>query len=315
MHDFEGLRLKTTIFVLVALLVWAGLVQSPARGATTTHTLTVGGLVRTYLLHLPPSYARGTPVALVFVLHGGGGTATQIEPFTNFSVLADRQGFVVVYPDAVERNWNDGREVQQIQAQRERVDDVAFFSAMIETLARAYSIDPRRIFATGISNGGFMSQLLAIRLADRLAAIAAVAAGMAPSVAEQPPKGSISVLIMNGTEDRLVPYGGGTVAFNRGKTISTDEIVRKWTVYDQCAEGPITAVLPDIDPSDGTRVKQTTYTRCTRGTEVILYTIEGGGHTWPGGAQYLPQRIVGKVSRDINATDVIWQFFARHPRQ
>lgn len=308
------LRFMPRLLLLVILPIWTASAQEPAGGASAARSILINGVQRTFLLHIPPSYLRGTPTALVFVLHGGGGTGKQIEPFTNFSVLADGHGFVVVYPDAVDRNWNDGREAQQLRAQREGVDDVAFFSAMIGTLSREYSIDPRRIYTTGISNGGFMSQLLAVRLGDRLAAIAAVAAGMAPSVAEQPPKESISVLIMNGTEDRLVPYGGGNVALNRGKTISTDEIVRKWTASNRCAASPITAVLPDADPSDGTRIKQTIYTRCARGTEVVLYTIEGGGHTWPGGAQYLPARVVGRVSRDLDATQVIWEFFAKHPR-
>lgn len=289
--------------------------QPSAAGTTVARTITAGGRQRTYLLYLPPAAARRTPMALLFVLHGGGGTGQRMSSFTGFSGLADRHGFAVVYPDAVDRNWNDGREAQQIRAQHEEIDDVAFFAAMIDALSKELPVDPDRIYATGISNGGFMSQLLAVRLSHRLAAIAAVAAGMAPSVAEQPPKEPISVLVMNGTEDRLVPYRGGDVVGNRGKTIATDKIVQKWKVHNQCAEGPVATVLPDKDPSDGTTVTQVTYTRCARGTEVVLYTIEGGGHTWPGGAQYLPARIVGRVSRDISATEVIWQFFARHPRK
>lgn len=305
---------RTRIPLVLVLVLCLGLAPALA-AASASRSIRVGGIQRTFLLHVPPSSARSSPAPLVFVLHGGGGTGRQIEPFTGFSTLADRYGFLAVYPDAVDRNWNDGRSAQSIRPQREGIDDVAFFSAMIDALSQEYAIDPKRIFATGISNGGFMSQLLAARLADRFDAIAAVAAGMAPAVAEEfRPMEPVSVLVMNGTDDPLVPYHGGNVAGNRGKTIDNAEIIRKWASYDRCADGPAIVALPDTDPSDGTRVKRTAYSRCARETEVVLYTIEGGGHTWPGGVQYLPQRIIGRVSRDINATQVIWEFFARHPR-
>jgi polyhydroxybutyrate depolymerase len=104
------------------------------------------------------------------------------------------------------------------------------------------------------------------------------------------------------------------VVRNRGETISTDEIIRKWVTANKCAGDPVAIQLPDTDPSDGTRVTKTAYTACAQQSVVVLYTIEGGGHTWPGGSQYLPRGIVGRVSRDINANEVIWAFFAAHPR-
>jgi len=235
--------------------------------------------------------------------------------FTGFNALADRHGFIVVYPDAFERNWNDGRGDPTIRSQAEGIDDVGFIAALITRLSKEYPIDPGRIFSTGISNGGFMSQLLAARLSSRLAAIAPVAAGMAPSVAAAlRPERAVSVLVMNGTDDPLVPYGGGAVARHRGETVSTDEIIRGWVAANRCTGAPEVVRLPDVAPMDGTRVKKTAYPTCAEQTAVVLYTIEGGGHTWPGGPQYLPRSIVGRVSRDINASEVIWQFFASHPR-
>ena len=304
-------RLTAVLVLTISLCV----TQVVAQGTTTARAIQVGGHQRTFRVHIP-SARRTAPVPLVFALHGGGSTGTQMERFVTFSALADRYGFIVVYPDAIDRNWNDGRDAGSIRTQREGIDDVAFFSAMLERLSKEFRVDPNRVYATGISNGGFMSQLLVVRLSDRIAAIAAVAAGMAPAVAENfHPREPVSVLIINGTEDRLVPYRGGDVARNRGKTIAADEIIKKWARRNRCTKGPATASLRDVDASDGTRVIQTTYTQCARGTEVVLYTIEGGGHTWPGGSQYLPRAIVGRVSRDLDATSVIWEFFTRHPRQ
>jgi len=302
-------RARIAVVILVVALA------VPASGASITRTIDVGGLRRTFILHVPPSIPAGRAVPLVFALHGGGGAGRQMDRFTGFSAQADRHGFLVVYPDAWERNWNDGRGDPNIRSQAEGIDDVGFISALITLLSREYPIDPGRIFATGISNGGFMSQLLAARLSERIAAIAPVAAGMGPAVAASlRPSVPVSVLVMNGTDDPLVPYEGGPVARNRGQTIATDEIIRKWVAANRCAEGPEVIQLPDTDPADGTRVRKTAYTSCAQQSAVVLYTIEGGGHTWPGGVQYLPRAMVGRVSRDINATDVIWQFFASHPR-
>lgn len=295
-------------------LAWSLLV-APASGASTTRALEVGGLRRTFVVHVPQSLPPGVPVPLVFVLHGGGGTGPQIERHTGFSKVADREGFIAVYPSAVDRNWNDGRGDPQIRSQADGIDDVGFIAAVITRLADEYRIDPRRIFSTGISNGGFMSQRLAAQLAARIAAIVAVAAGMAPAVAAGlRPSAPVSVLVINGTDDPLVPYGGGPVARTRGETISTGRIVAAWVAANRCTGDPEVVDLADTDPSDGTRVTKTAYTACAQRSVVVLYTIEGGGHTWPGGRQYLPRGIVGRVSRDVNANEVIWQFFAAHPR-
>jgi len=160
-----------------------------------------------------------------------------------------------------------------------------------------------------------MSQLLAARLSDRIAAIAAVSSGMAPAVAASlQPAAPVSILVINGTDDPLVPYRGGPVVRDRGETISTNAIIRKWVTANHCKENPIVMQLPDTDPSDGTRVQKTAYLECAQHSVVALYRIDGGGHTWPGGSQYLPPAIIGRVSRDLNATQVIWQFFANHPR-
>ncbi len=305
---------RLTALVVVLALATVGVSASHTQGASIDQAIDVGGIRRTYVLHVPPALPS-TAVPLVFILHGGGGTGRQIERATRFSDIADRAGFIAVYPDGIGRSWNDGRGDPHITAQRERIDDVAFIAALIGALSQRYRVDSRRVYVTGISNGGFMSQLLAARLSSRIVAIAPVAAGMGPTVAASlRPDQPVSVLVINGTADPLVPYGGGPVARNRGTTIPTEEIIMKWAAANRCAAAPASTYLPDVDATDRSRIKVTTYAGCAQRTEVVLYTIEGGGHTWPGGTQYLPARLIGPVNRDIDATDVIWKFFANHPR-
>src|SRR3989304_2716891 len=143
-----------------------------------------------------------------------------MEQMTQFSGLADREGFIAVYPDAVERNWNDARDAPNIQAQRENGEEFVFIGALIPLLTREFGIDPRRVYSTGISNGAFMSQRLAVELSDRIAAIAPVVGGMAPRLRERTPKTPVSVLVMNGTDDPLVPSQGGPGAGTPGGTTS-----------------------------------------------------------------------------------------------
>ncbi len=274
-------------------------------------TLRHGGLVRTYRVHLPPSYDAGKRWPVVLALHGGGATGRGTERLTHLGEIADRHGFIVVYPDGIRRGWADGRG--GTGAERAGVDDVGFLAALIDKLAGEYSIDPARVYATGISNGGFMSQRLACELSARIAAIAVVAATIGESLAGRcKPLRPVPVLMIHGTEDPLVPWAGGKVKVGAGgRILSVNASIRKWASLDGCAATP--TVTPSRKPStDGTRVRREVYGGCTDGAEVVLYAIEGGGHTWPGGLQYFPERFIGKTSRDIDAGEVIWEFFARH---
>ena len=229
--------------------------------------------------------------------------------FTHFDALADQQSFIVAYPDSTNGNWNDTREVS-------RSDDVGFLRALIDELERSYPIDPHRVYATGISNGGFFSNRLACELTDKIAAIASVAATMPePLVSSCKPSRPISVLYMQGTQDPLVPIGGGKIGFRRGRSrgtcISLADAEMFWLAHDHISSAPSAADLPDL-VHDGTHVHRQVWTGGRDQTEVVVYTIEGGGHTWPGGPQYLPKIIVGKASRNLDATVAIWQFFQTH---
>jgi polyhydroxybutyrate depolymerase len=302
------------VWLIVAAWSVAAVPSATADRATGSHTLAVGGLTRTYLLHVPPTLPAG-PAPLVLVFHGGGGTGLGAERLTRFSELADREGVLVAYPEGVGRNWYDGREFSAgSRAHRERIDDVGFVAAMLDAIARSRAVDPRRIYATGISNGAVFSHYLAAHISPRIAAIAPVVGGIAdPPDAWLRPERPVSVLILQGTADPLVPYRGGAVAFGRGLILDTEDAARRWARLNGTAAEPRATVLPapGKDHCGGRRV---TYPGGRDGSEVVLVRLDGGGHTWPGGGQHLPEGIIGRVCRDFSATTVIWEFFRTHPK-
>jgi polyhydroxybutyrate depolymerase len=245
------------------------------------------------------------------VFHGGEGQPQQIERHTGFSDLADREGFIVAYPEGINKHWNDGRE------NAPQVDDVAFVTAVIEDLARGFYVDRKRIYATGISNGGMFSQRLACELSGPIAAIASVAATMPDALkARCKPSHPISVLMIHGTDDPLIPYRGGAMARGTmgGNVLSAADAIKFWVSHNKCSPTPATLELGfDRDPKDGTRVEGESYDHCTANVEVKLVTVVGGGHTLPGSRQYLPERLVGRTSMEMNGTEAIWRFFKRRP--
>lgn len=296
-----------------------GAAAGPSDSTGQVGSIASGGLNRTYRLYVPLAHDKSKAVPLVIALHGGGGTGLNMERLTlgGFNRLAAGEGFVVVYPDGVDRHWNDGRGIQEYRAHREDVDDVGFIAALIEHLHQTLGIDRARVYATGISNGGLFSQRLARELAPRIAAIGVVAVSMSDKIAQmRPPARPISVLLMPGIDDPLVPWGGGDIGFRgsrpAGRVLSVADTVAAWTGLNRCPPRADVAMEPDRDPNDGTRVRWEAYAPCAEGTEVVLYAVEGGGHTWPGGWQYLPERLIGRTSRDIDANHVIWSFFKKH---
>ena len=283
-----------------------------AERALVPHTLEVDGITRSYHLHVPPALGPA-PTPLVLVFHGGGGTGPGTERLTRFTALADREGFLVAFPEGIEKNWNDGREFTSSRAHRDHVDDVAFVTALVDAIGRMHAVDPRRVYATGISNGGIFSHYLAAHLSARIAAIAPVVGGIAdPPEAWLRPEQPVSVLMLRGTRDPLVPYHGGAVAFGRGKIIDTEEAARRWAALNGGRE-PVREPLP-ADGKDRCGGLRTIYPGGRDGSEVTLVRLDGGGHTWPGGAQYLPELLIGRVCRDFDATALIWDFFKAHPK-
>jgi polyhydroxybutyrate depolymerase len=291
--------------------------QRPVLESRCEH-LAVAGRTRTYRLYVPAR--RHGPAPLVLVLHGGGGSGANMEELTleQFNRLADRNGFIVAYPDGVGRGWNDGRSDLKAEAVKEGVDDVGFLRVLVEKLGRAYDVDRQRVFATGLSNGGLMSYRLACDAADLFAAVAPVAANMSVELAPKcRPASPVSVLIIDGKDDPIMPWAGGEIKVlwtRRGAVLPAQASFERWVELDGCAKPTIDAPVDRI-ADDGTSLVRHAARHCRGTTEVLLYEVDGGGHTWPSGEPYLGERIVGKVSRELNASEEIWNFFARHPRR
>ena len=287
----------------------------PAQG-TTCHTLNIDGMERSYRLYVPPNAAARDRLPLIAVLHGGGGAGISMIGMTkgSFHTLADREGALIVYPDALNHNWNDGRDDFQSKSHTARIDDVGFLRALVKDLSARFPVDPARVYATGASNGGMMSIRLACEAADLFAAVAPVIGSMPASIADTcKPARPIGVVMMNGTEDRLVPYDGGTVLQRRGTVLGVEDTARRFASMNSCAALPATEPLPNRDIDDDTKATRITYSGCSSGGGMVLYRIDGGGHTWPMGMPYAP-RLAGRVSQEIDGTAVIWDFLQQYRR-
>jgi polyhydroxybutyrate depolymerase len=289
--------------------------EAPAPGDVSgleRHTLVSGGVTRSYDLFVPPQ-AGNRPLPLVVVFHGGHSTPEKIAQTTQMHELARREGFFVAYPAAIDtdRVWNDGRSTTVSE-----VDDVAFVDAMLAEIRAKHAVDAARIFATGASNGGMFTLRLACERAAVFRAFAPVVANLpVDMVGRCQPGRPVPILLIQGTEDRLMPWAGGEVAGSRllgrgkGSVISSPETVRFFARNNGCAVAPIVEPLPDRVPDDGTRVEVDRFEGCRSGAPVIAYRVVGGGHTWPGSPVDPTLRKSGVTSREISATEQIWQFF------
>ncbi|MCX6302823.1 MAG: alpha/beta hydrolase-fold protein [Bacteroidia bacterium] len=321
----SGSLLKAGLSAFMKLLAGINLISFPAFGGVDKKASFIhNDLERTFHIYIPSSYNESVQLPLVIALHGRGGNGESMILVTRkgFNRLAEKDEFIVVYPDGIELNWNDGRmdEEANDRAHRENIDDVGFLSALIDSMIKDYNIDPKRVYVTGISNGAIMSYRLACEISNKIAAIAPVDGNIPVMLSRECYAARpVSVLAINNVNDPLVPYEGGNIyssirKLNLGKVLSVDESIGFWVSRNQCSPLPVVTEEPDTDPKDGTRVTRKEYINNSDGTEVILYSVDGGGHTWPGGVQYMPAWIVGKTSRDIDANEVIWSFFKKHSR-
>ena len=279
-----------------------------------TVNLTVDGNARSFIVYLPTGYNNAGKMPMIFAIHGGSGTPEGMINIANFKPIADRDKVVLVYPAGIQNNWNDGRPTTPNQL---GINDVSFFNQLCDYMITNYPVDGTKIYATGISNGGFMSSRLGCELSNRIAAIAVDAATIesttiAPSCNPGRP---VPAIYIHGTLDPLVPFMGGTVSPGAGGTaISHFQAIDKWITINGCNTTPTITDLPDI-ANDGTTIKQRVYSNSTNGSEVVSYVVTNGGHTWPQGYQYANEAFIGKTSQDMNACEVIWAFFKRFKRQ
>ncbi len=260
-------------------------------------TLEVDGRTRSYYVHAPANYDGKTPLPVVIVLHGATQGAQSAEKMSGMSELADREHFLAVYPSGTGRavTWNAGNCCGY--ALMNNVDDVAFLRAMIAKIESQYPVDRRRIYMTGISNGAMMSFRAACEMADVVAAVAPVEGAQN---LECHPSAPVSVIIFHGTADRLVPMEGGVTPLQIGPKrtdMPTADAVRFWVKRDGCS------ATPQHDESD--EVHTDLYSGCKDGSAVAFYAIQGGRHMWPG------LKISGN---HVPATEIMWRFFAAHPK-
>jgi len=281
-------------------------------GRTVERTIQHADRERTFLLHVPAELPAAKPAPLVIALHGLSMDGESMEALTGFSELADKQGFLVAYPDGLGRMWRFWeRHELGLQVRRETgyVDDVGFIAAVIDALVAEQLVDSQRVYVTGLSNGAYMSNRLAISLSDRIAAIAPVAGTMSPALADLRPSRPMPVLYIHGTDDHIVGFDGADGFTRRKASLSAAELVEWWADHNGCAPADPAKALSDA-ADDGCVVKQCVHT-CEKGAPVVFYAVEQGGHTWPDGS-FQPERLLGPVCRDFNASAAIWEFCSQY---
>ncbi len=268
-------------------------------------------------MHIPPGYDGKTPAALVVVLHGGSESIAQMETQTGMNDEADRRGFVVVYPHSLGPDWRAGTFCCEGAGAEDPDLDVHFVKAVIATVEQALAIDPKRVFATGFSAGAVLVYRLGAELSDTLAAIAPVSGAIGGrSGPGQPldvipaPSQPVSVIAFHGKQDSYVPYAGGQGSNRYAPStawLSVADAMTFWSQHDRCGPTPKTVV------SANGNILQTSYAGCAAGTSVVFYTVVDGDHTWPGGQPGVVPNVV-PATQDISATDLMWSFFAQHPK-
>jgi polyhydroxybutyrate depolymerase len=275
--------------------------KAGAKGDMTI-SITSNGTARSAILHVPSSYDATAGTMLVLNFHGFGSNASQQVLLTNMSAASDTENFIVVYPDGIGAGWDAGDCCNDLQAGP--VDDLQFVKDLLKKLQTDYCIDPKRIYATGMSNGGFMTHYLACEMADVIAAAAPVAGVLGIPQDQCKPARPIPILDFHGTADPVVPYNGGSPSFYPAKQfLSAPVTMNNWRLRDDCFNAPKTTYAQ----GDATCIR---YDGCNANVDVTFCTIDGGGHTWPGG---LPVPTLGKTSTDIDATKTMLEFFRAHP--
>ena len=286
-------------FILVLLLFVVFTFSSFAQ-QTINASITHDGIQRNYILYIPEIYDGNTAVPLILNFHGFGSNAAQQMFYGDFRDIADTEGFLLVHPEGTtfigNQFWNVG-----FPGISSTIDDVGFTEALIDELATLYAIDLDRVYATGMSNGGFMSFLLACQLSEKIAAVASVTGSMTQDTfddcnAQRP----TPVLQIHGTEDDVVLYNGNTLS------IPIADVISYWVDYNNCETTPTTITFPDIDPSDGSTIEHSVYEDGDNGITTEHMKVIGGGHTWPGSVIN-----TGGTNQDIDASMEIWLFFSR----
>ncbi len=288
------------VALIVAAVAWFSIVDK------TSGTIVSSGETRRYLLYVPKTYDPSKATPLVISMHAAAlWPAAQME-VSRWNEVADENGFIVVYPAGTNLRGTSGSgpKIWRVRGQL----DVTFISDLIDKLEAEYNIDPTRIYADGFSLGGGMSFVVSCRLSHRVAAVGAVAAAQTLPFDWCGDTGPVPMVAFHGTDD-MVPYQGGPSPdpFNPVMFPAVRDWTASWARRNRCSGDPVETRVT-------ASVRRLAYTNCADNADVILYTVEGGGHTWPGGKP-LPEWVVGHTTREISASRVMWEFYAQHPRR
>ena len=290
---------------------------SQQAGGFRNESIEVKGHRRSYRLFVPSDLSN--PVPLVFVFHGtetSGHGIYSIIKITRFEEIGQIHHALIIFPEAYEGNWNDGRQNNQARSYREGIDDIAFVDAMLARTEHDYHVDRTRIGATGFSNGAIFCHYLAAHRSGVFAAIAPVGGPIAlPFSAWFHPEFPVSVLEIHGTNDPIVPYSGGRITDDGGEVVGVEATAEIWARIDRCRRDYIKIPVPNRVVEDGCYPQCFEWSQGEDGTDVVLYRIISGGHTWPGHPLSFPSSFfLGKVCLDFDASELIWKFFWDHPR-
>jgi polyhydroxybutyrate depolymerase len=307
--------MKLRIFFNLILL--SAIHSSFAQSQDLDKTITVDNRERQFMIHLPPSFSNAKKLPIIFAFHGGGGEYKKTIRYYKLNDLADENGFIVVYPNAVNKAWSMSGVISRAKKMNDGVDDVKFISILLDNLIADYKVDSNHVFCTGISRGGIFSLYLAWQLSERITAIAPVCASIPESIVNDFSfKHSTPVLLINGTEDPLISYTGGpgklagrNAESQTANMLPTEELVNKIVKMNNCQSAPVVTNLADNDPNDDCTA--TDYSYSCNDSRVEFIKIINGGHAWPGGIQYLPKMIIGKVCKDFKAEEKVFEFFKK----
>jgi len=264
-------------------------------------TIQHDGLDRDFILNIPTSYDGSEAMPVIFNFHGFGSNSTQQMFYGDFRSIAESEGIILVHPQGTflggQAHWNVGGFTNA-----STIDDVGFTEAIIEYLLSNYNIDESRIYATGMSNGGYMSYLLACQLGNRFAAIASVTGSMTLETEQEcNPLHPTPVLQIHGTADEVVPFNGASFS------VSIDDVISYWVSYNNCSSPPQVIEIEDNNTNDGSTATHTIYELCDQNITTELIKVDGGGHTWPGTVFGGPG-----TNQDFNASQTIWEFFSKY---
>jgi polyhydroxybutyrate depolymerase len=309
-------RTSARVRLLPAFLLAFAAGCAPLDLPFSSHATVHNSTNRSYRLYVPEAVRRaGTPAPLVLALHGAG-SVPDIAVLTRIAAVAEREKFIVAFPQGIGDLWNDN--ALAILAPNV-AEDVAFLRGIVDEIGATVPVDRARVYAMGMSNGGMMALRLACEAADVFAGVAAVAATMPVATAARcRPARPVAVMLVNGTHDPLIPDAGGPIRYllfvRSGNNLSTMATMTVWAAFNGCTEAADAEPLPDRDRADGSRAVLIDYPHC-RGAPLRLIRVARGGHTWPGGPQFLPRFMVGGVNGDVDASEAIWDFFKTAARR